>query len=799
MSIIQIILKRSWVVILFLVALIALAASGLGNIKIDSDYRIFFSSENAQLQAFEDLQDTYTRNDVVLFVIAPKNRKVFTRNTLSLVEELTEESWRLPYSIRVDSLSNFQHTRAIDDDLEVASLVEESELLSDSEISRIKQAALSQELLVDRLLSPDTSVTAVSVSFRLPGENKSKELPLVVNASRDLRDKLKSQYPDMEIYLTGRVMNNDSFREAALHDLSTIVPISFLVAIFFIALYMYLASHSVVTMISGTFACFIVIVGSIIFAEGVAGWLGINLSPPSANAPTMILTLAVADSIHILVTFFQQMRSGQSKYEAMMESLRVNFQPVFLTSLTTIIGFLSLNFSDSPPFHDLGNVVAVGVAAAWVLSIILLPALIMVLPVRVKVSAESTVSGFEKLAGVVISYRKSIFLSLTFAIGGAIYCIQFNELNDTWTEYLDEKTSIRIASDFTRDNLTGVTSISYSLSSQESGGVSKPEFLAEVDKFVTWYREQPEVYHVSSFTDIIKRLNYNMHGDDQSWYSLPESRELAAQYLLLYELSLPFGLDVNNMIDHDKRMTRVTVALNNMSTNELLVLQERAARWQQENTPSIYHPGSSSDVMFAHIGSSNVRSMLIGTVIALILISVIVGIALRSFKFGLISLIPNMIPAAVAFGCWGILVGEVGLSLSAVVGMTLGIVVDYTVHFLSKYLRVQREQGLDTYDAIYYAFRNVGAALFVTTVILVANFSVLAISDFRLNSDMGLMTALTIVLALVIDFFYLPPLLIFIFGNKKKNSALQTVDSAEIDNREKGVLTDKRAHENELV
>jgi len=302
--------------------------------------------------------------------------------------------------------------------------------------------------------------------------------------------------------------------------------------------------------------------------------------------------------------------------------------------------------------------------------------------------------------------------------------------------------------------------IDYSLDSGEPGGISNPEFLSEVSAFSEWYRSQPETIHVNTLTDIMKRLNKNLHGDDQEWYRLPEQRDLAAQYLLLYEMSLPYGLDLNNQINVEKSAIRFTVTLQTMSTNELLALDQRASNWLEANAPHVSGKvGTGTTMMFAHIGKRNIVSMLMGTTLALIGISLILVIALRSVKIGLLSMIPNLIPAAMGFGLWGLLVGEVGLSLSIVAGMTLGIVVDDTVHFLSKYLRARREKGLDAEAAVRYAFRNVGMALFTTSVVLVVGFMVLSLSSFELNSGMGLLTAIVISFALIADFLLLPPIL----------------------------------------
>jgi len=176
--------------------------------------------------------------------------------------------------------------------------------------------------------------------------------------------------------------------------------------------------------------------------------------------------------------------------------------------------------------------------------------------------------------------------------------------------------------------------------------------------------------------------------------------------------------------------------------------------------PEIEVYGASPGLMFAHIGKRNVNSMIIGTSLALILISFILVVALRSRRFGVISLAPNLIPAALAFGIWGVAVGEIGMSLASAAGMTLGIVVDDTVHFLSKYLRARREKGYTPEQAVRYAFHTVGVALWVTTIVLVLGFGVLTFSTFKMNMDMGIMTAMTIAIALIVDFVFLPALLL---------------------------------------
>jgi predicted RND superfamily exporter protein len=292
-----------------------------------------------------------------------------------------------------------------------------------------------------------------------------------------------------------------------------------------------------------------------------------------------------------------------------------------------------------------------------------------------------------------------------------------------------------------------------------------------MEAFANWFREQPRVLHVNVLTDIMKRLNKNLHGDDPAMYQVPDDKALSAQYLLLYEFSLPFGLDLNDQINVKKSATRMTVLLESVSSNELLAMEQRAQEWLRNHAPDYMHTeGASPSLMFANIGYRNIRSMLEGTSIALVVISLILVVALRSWRVGLLSLVPNLVPIGMAFGVWGMTNGQIGLALSVVTGMTLGIVVDDTVHFLSKYLRARREKGLNAEQAVRYAFTTVGTALWVTSLVLVLGFGVLSFSAFTLNAEMGLVTAITIALALLADFLFLPTLLMR-FGDKKDENA----------------------------
>lgn len=754
------VIRFRWLIILLTFVVVGFAAKGMGYLAFTNDYRAFFAEENPQLQAFETLQNTYDKSDNVMFILTPKQGSVFTSQTLSSIAWLTEEAWQTPFSNRVDSITNFQHTQAIDDDLDVADLVEYPEEVTAEDLAYIASVAHREPQLKQRLLSVDGRVTGVNINIQLPGKALT-EVPEVATFARELAEKLRQRDPNLDVKLSGLVMFNNAFAESAQNDMATLVPLMFLLVI--------VAFGLLLRSIGGTVASVIVILMSILVAMGLFGWGGFELTGMTVSAPTIILTMAVADCVHLLVSFFWGMRHGQTKQVAMVESLRINMLPIFITSVTTALGFMSMNFSEVPPLAHLGNIVAIGVMTAFILSVTFLPAMVMVLPVRVKQAKEGHAAWTDKLSALVISRRKPLLWGSLLVAIVFVSFVPRNEINDEFVKYFGKSMDFRIATDYASENLVSTYTIEYSMGLKDGGdgSIAEPEFLSKVDDFVQYVEDFDEVSHVFTLTDTMKRLNQNMHGDDIEWYKLPAERDLAAQYLLLYEMSLPYGLDLNNQIDVSKSATRVTVTMTDMSSNKVLAIEREWGAWLQANAPELDVAAASTNLMFAHIGHRNANSLVIGTLLALFAISMILVAALRSMKIGLISLVPNLVPAGIAFGIWGLVDGQVGMSVSIVAGMTLGIVVDDTVHFLSKYLRARREKGYDSAQAVRYAFTHVGQALLVTTVVLVAGFMVLVFSTFKMNADMGLLTAITITVALIVDFLLLPPLLMALDGTKQ--------------------------------
>ncbi len=755
-----IIQRYRWFVLVGTIAIAMGIGSGAANLKFDGDYHAYFSESNPQLEAFDNLQEKYTKDESVIISLSPSDNNIFTKDNLMAIEQMTAEAWKIPYNSRVDALTNFQHTKAVEDDLYVADLATEVKGMSATQIAEIKSVALNDPLLVNRIVNEEGTVSAININIKLPGESDQEQNEVML-AVRKMVTKWETTHSNFDYHVTGIVPMNSAFFEAATNDGQTLTPAMFLIVLILIGL--------LTRSLTATFSTLVVIVLSIVMAAGFAGLVGIKLTPPSAQFSIIILTLAVADSIHILITIINKMKAGYAKKEAIAESLKLNFLPVAITSITTIIGFLSMNAGDVPPYWDLGNITAVGMLGAFIFSLTTLPALIHILPFNVKEEEgyQNKSSLYEKLGIFVAQNAKMVAATLSIFIIGMGFLASQNILNDEAVKYFDESISFRTDADYISDNLTGMYNIEYSVGAGESGGISNPTYLANLSNFENWLNQQPEVRHVNTYAEVARKVNKSMHGDDMSYYKTPDTREEAAQYLLLYEMSLPFGLDLNNQLNVDKSETRVTVTTENLQSQAMIKFNDRVEGWLSNNTPSYMNAlGSSTSLMFAYLGERQSDSLTKGNIIALILISLLLIVVLKNVKLGLLSIIPNITPVIVGFGFWYLFSGMVNVGMIVVFGMTLGIIVDDTVHFLSKYLRGRREFGLNAKDAVVYAFNAVGKALMVTTIVLVAGFLVLSQSSFLLNSSMAQIAVVVMISALLIDFLLLPALLIIIDGKK---------------------------------
>ena len=733
--------------------LVLILGRGITSVVFDPDMERFFPKGHPATSLSYEIDETFIRTDNLVIAINAKNNSIFTKKTLSLIENLTEESWTVPYSIRVDSLTNYSYVRSVDDDLLVEPFIENAVSLEDSFIKQREKIVEEEEIIFGSLISKDKKTTVISIIVDPPNPDANIKLIDTVEYMLEYVDEAKSNHPELDIRVLGTPYQEYISPKMVLSEMPIVMPsmlLLILVSVFFLLRSVY-----------AVLATILVIVLSLIATFGSVGYIGNALNQMVITIPILIITLALADCVHLFSIFFQQRVKGHSSKESMIRSLELNLQPLFLTTLTTCIGFLSFNVLDVPPLQDLGNYVSIGIAMAFIFTIFFAAPLFSFFEIKAPKSVNQQINLSRKIAKFSLKNSKTLLWSVPLASLLLICLIPLNVLDENPTQMYDEGFTSFSADTLWLDDMLGVTfPVSFKASSN-NGSVSEPEFLKKIDNFVKWLETQDEVNHVTSLAHTMKNLNKSMHGDDPEWETIPESEELSSQYLFFYEMSLPMGLDLNSSISQDRASTKISANLDDMSGKDFLKFDKKVrAHIQENNLTEIISPAAGFRVVFSHISMVIVNSLLFGVFLGLLSITLLLGLFFRSIPFGVLSAFPNVLPIAAAFGIWALYDGQVGFMVAVGMGSTLGIIVDFTVHLLSKYDLARREMGQSPEEAVVFAFESVGFALIVMTIVISLGFLVLNLVNFMPLHDFARFSTISFVMALFIDFLLFPNLLV---------------------------------------
>ncbi|UOA16544.1 efflux RND transporter permease subunit [Sulfitobacter dubius] len=727
--------------------ILLIASLGLLRLSFSSDNRDFFGASNPDINAVLQLEDTYSKSDTLIFAVVGEE-DICTPQGLTRLRAFTEEAWLLPDVLRVDSVANFNHSYADGDDIIIEPLLSEDTDLGPEDARRVKDIALTSTELVHRLVAPDCNAFGIFIDL-IPSENASIDRLDMAERARALKADWQARAPDLNIHVSGGVIGGVSINEAAQRDMRKLVPLSFAV----VTLLMLLGLGT----ISGWLATTLVTLGGTLATLGFAGWMGIALIPATATSPLAVMVLITASCVHVVLGWARRMAQNQDRLRATYETVEENLTAVSVTNITTAIGFLCLNFSESPPLAQMGTIVAFGIVVGWLLTGMFLPLILRRAPALCFKPVHIPGHQLEKLASFALHKRGLVSL---FGLATVLALLGLSQIrfNDSALRYFDKSFSFRTDNDAIEEHLTGMESVHFSFQAPEGHSVFSPEFLSRVDNFTNWVRTQDKVLFVGTVTDVLKRLNQTLDGGAQDSYQLAPTQQGNAQAMMLYELSLPVGQDMNQMMNIDRSKTRLTVVLRGADGQDIAQFAQRSEAWLRENEPQIATEAVGVGVAFSKLTQRNNQAMIYGMLTVLVLVSALMTLSLRNLRLGLISLVPNVLPAILAFGLWGWLIGDVNLGSTVVTTMTFGIVVDDTVHIMIHYNR-HRRRGLDREAALRLTFRTVGTALMVTSVAISSGFFIMTQSGFLINQHLGGLTTIVIVLALFTDLILLPAVL----------------------------------------
>ena len=756
---------RPWTSIILGVLLLFGLSYGGKYIKVDFSYRVWFDEKDQNLVQFDAFERKFGNDDNMVIVVDTKNG-VFSNKTLKMLRSFTEQMWLVKQVIRVESLTNYQWTHSEGDEIIVEDFIPEDNNFEKKFLEGRKKIALNDEVIPGFLVTKDLNTALIYARIK-PVFGKGPNYKDLMEGTRKLLKKFEKD-KDYKFYITGSGAIGNTFSEVAQSDLKKMLPFLFFSLIIFLLL--------IFKRVSGVLLPFLVIFASIMTTFGFAGFLGLKLNNLTTMIPNILIAICMADSVHLMVTFFQLRGGGFERKEAVYKAIIKNLFPIFMTSFSTSIGFFSLLNTNLIPIKNLGILAGIGTQMGLIFTFLLMAPLLSLVPIKFK---HKRINNLEEASNLpkewslkaVSFYKKFDVAIITLFIiifGSSLYLAYKNEVNANPYDYFSDNVPLKKANDFVLKKLGGTGGPEIVIESGKQEGIKSPDFLNKVEKLQSWIDSNPRVNKTVSVVNILKSMNRSLNGGNQDFYKVPETKKGVAEQLFLYTMSLPQGMDINNRVTLDNSEIRLSILWDLLDSKTSLETIDKIEKKAKELGLNAYATGKLP--LYQRMDGYVVKTFFSSITMALILVTILLIVIFKSFKFGLLSLIPNVYPLVLGAGAMQLMGKNIDLGTALVTSVCLGIAVDDTIHFLTN-LNRRLKKSNDLEYCLAQVLTFTGPALIFTTVILAAGFGILAFADFVPNYNFGVLSVLVLITALITDLVLLPAILIRLDKNKKSRKA----------------------------
>ena len=755
------IIRFRWMIVIMIPLLTFMMASQLKHLEFEGSYRIWFGEESPILKNYDDFRSVFGNDDAVSIIFRDEDG-VMNPKALHVIDSITQKLWQTHYISRVDSLTNYQYVHADEeypDEILVEDFIEDIDALSPKQLQEKADVLQKEDQVVGRIISKDGKTTMI-IGRMTPKAGDDPEVSAKLKAAVEeiVAAEKNSGYT---FHLGGGPILNMAFISLGEHDATTFTPLVLLISMVLLWI--------IFRRPSGMFLSISVVIFTFLIVLAVQVLLGYRLNNFTANMPIFVVAIGIADAMHLFWIYLIGRRKGLDNHEAIHYSVHKNFLPILLTSLTTAVGFASLGISAVVPIKTLGIATANAALLAFVLTILFVPAMLAIINPRIKAKENSistkdknSTSVFaHKYARFIIKNDMKIILISTLVFSAIGFGLTQVKVDSNTVRYFKEDLPFRQSIHFLQDNLTGPMAYEIVVDSKEKDGIKSPEFMNTVERFYTEYKAKfSDVRHVSSLTDVVKKFNEVMNGSK----SIPNDQNLIAQYLLLYSLSLPQGMEINDRMDVNEQYLRVTSMVNIVDTSLDLEMISWIENWWKDTPYSAKTNGQT--VMFAHMQHDVTDTLIQSIALAITVVSIMMLFIFRNFRMIPLFIIPNILPIVLVVGVMGWLGITIDIGVAISGAIIIGVAVDDTIHFLVKY-REARRRGDNFETSLEYVMQYAGSAIIFTTLILSSAFLVFMFSQFLPNVNFGLVTAIALMIAVLVDLVMLPAILSRFDGKEK--------------------------------
>ena len=744
-----------------LALLLVLGTIGFGfamrGLKIETRNEIWFVEGDPTLELMHEFEELFGNDDFVFVVF--ESPDFFRADTLHKIRALAEDlEANVPHLMDMTWLGNAEYIQGFEERVDIHELIETVPETPEA-LAELRRKALAEPLYLNSLISADGRVAGLLLEmYAYPEGDQLDPRKDVAPAVRKVL--ARPEYAALGLHAVGGpIMDYDldviTAREGALF--------------FGLALLMQAAILSWLGRgVRGVLAPLVVVSMSVIWCLGLTSLLGFGLNLFAIMVPVLLICVGIGDSMHVIAEFHDQRDQGLERREALKRAMGSVGLPCLLTSLTTAAGFLSFLSVRIQPFREMGIYCAMGVVLAVLITYVLLPVLY-----SFGAEAQGTTKPaqgperndlFDRLLGgvhrIVVGHRAAVLA--VFAALLVLSAIGYSrlEVESNFIKQFSEDVPVRMAYDFVDERMGGSMSIEMLLNTGQTDGITDPLFLremAELDRFVG---EREPVTKTLSVLDILKQMRRAFNENRPEYYTIPEERAEAAQFLLLYEMS--GGDDREKFVTFSNDVARLTARTRSLSTRDVRQLMSEVEDYKQE------HFNADATLEFTGMMSwVNVMSDLISQgqrqsfLVAFMVIGLIMMLVLRSVVLGLISMIPNVFPVFISLGYLGLSGTYMDLMMMCFAAVIIGVAVDDTIHF---FMRYRREFGrLGNYsEALRVTLTTVGRPITFTTITLTLGFAVMGFSDVGGIVHFGLLAGFAFSWALLADLFFAPALILWL-------------------------------------
>ena len=780
------VIRWRWLAIAATAAATLALGSLLPDLRVDNSDESFLRPDAPARVAYDAFQEQFGREDRLMVLFEPP--KVFDLEFLALVREIHRAIERdAPYVTEVTSLINARNTRGEGDRLVVEDLTEDWPH-DQADLDAMRARVFSNPLLVNTLVSRSERVTVIAIEpftytaktpeidvlagFDDAGAESTHERPdyLLPEEQNELIDAVEAilapfqaRYGDrIPMTVTGGMVIDKNMNAIMTSDMTTTAPLT--LALMLGILWLLFRS------VAGALLPLVVVLGSVIAAVGAMVLLDIPFSITLNILPPLLITVGICDAIHILTIVFQRLGQGDTRDDAIAFAVGHSGLAVVMTSLTTAAGLASFSTAEFAAVGDLGLIAPLGVLAAMVYSLVLLPALLAVTPLRSRRTGPGRVERFAlerilaPLARAATSHPGAVLAGTAVAVAIATTGVAQLRFSHDGIRWFPEDDPVRVSAELLDDEFEGTATLEAVIDTGTENGLHDPALLARMEaamRFSEGLRVgEHRVAQATSIVDVVKEINRALNGDAEAAHVVPPDRRLVAQELLLFENSGSDDLeDVTDSLFSLGRLSVRTPWVDAMVYPDFVDEVEAgfaaifggAARVEITGGARIF------SALFKAVNSSLTRSY----VIALVVITPLLVLLVGNLKRGLLAMVPNLIPVYFTLALMGWLDIPLDASTLLIGGVVLGVAVDDTIHFMHKFNRYEHESG-DAVLAVRQTLATTGAALLFTSLVLFFGFGVFATTYLVNTQWFGMLAAFATVVAFLADVLIASALMVWI-------------------------------------